>query len=75
MAKGGSGDVLTGLIGSFLAQGIRPIEAAYSAAYFCGEAGSLAAKRKGEYSAKARDTIELLGHVMENKILGFISTT
>ncbi|MBE5759354.1 MAG: NAD(P)H-hydrate dehydratase [Clostridiales bacterium] len=75
MAKGGSGDVLTGLIGSLLAQGLKSIEAAYSAAYFCGEAGSLAAKRKGEYSAKARDTIELLGHVMENKILGFISTT
>lgn len=64
MAKGGSGDVLTGLIGSFLAQGMDDIKAAYSAAYFCGKAGEAAAKKYGEYAAKASDTVNELGRVM-----------
>ncbi|MCC5982206.1 MAG: NAD(P)H-hydrate dehydratase [Oceanicaulis sp.] len=39
LATAGSGDVLAGLIGALLAQGIVPFEAAQSAAFFHGEAG------------------------------------
>lgn len=60
MAKGGSGDVLTGVIGSLLAQGYPPFEAAYIGAYLCGKAGEKAAKAIGEYSASATDTIKYL---------------
>ena len=45
MAKGGSGDVLAGMTGSFLAQGVPPFEAGVLAAYLHGLAGDLCAKR------------------------------
>jgi len=43
LATAGSGDVLSGLIGSLLAQGLNPPEAAAAAAYLHGIAGRLAA--------------------------------
>lgn len=61
MAKGGSGDVLTGVIGALMAQGLAPFEAAWAGAYFCGKAGKAAADEKGEYSATAMDTVANLG--------------
>lgn len=39
LSKAGSGDVLSGLIGGFLAQGLSPIHAAALGAYFHGKAG------------------------------------
>ena len=39
MAKGGSGDVLSGIIGAFLSQGADPFQAARAAAYLHGLAG------------------------------------
>lgn len=42
MATPGSGDVLLGVVASFLGQGMAPIEAAYSAVYVHGLAGDLA---------------------------------
>ena len=62
MAKGGSGDVLTGVIGGLLAQGFAPAEAAYGAAYLCGKAGERAAAVQGEYAMTAEDTIAHLMH-------------
>ncbi len=38
LATGGSGDVLTGIIGTFLAQGYSPIQAAYLGVYIHGRA-------------------------------------
>ncbi|MFQ6008972.1 MAG: NAD(P)H-hydrate dehydratase [Candidatus Zixiibacteriota bacterium] len=43
MATGGSGDVLSGAIGSFLAQGMSPIDAALCGVYIHGLAGDFAA--------------------------------
>lgn len=60
MAKGGSGDVLSGIVGSFLAQGLPCEVAAYGAAYCAGAAGEAAAAEKGEYSPTANDTIRHL---------------
>ena len=46
LASGGSGDVLTGLIGSFLAQGLEPQRAAGLGAWLHGRAGELGGDRR-----------------------------
>ena len=50
MAKGGSGDILAGMLASFLAQGMNYDEAAISAVYYHGLAGDECLK---EFSARA----------------------
>jgi NAD(P)H-hydrate epimerase len=60
MATGGTGDVLTGLIAGFLAQGLDALDAAVLAVYLHGLAGDLAAARLGEISLAAGDLIEIL---------------
>jgi hydroxyethylthiazole kinase-like uncharacterized protein yjeF len=57
MAKGGSGDVLSGVIGAFIAQGLSVFDAAKWAVYFHGLAGDLALKKKGELSLVADDLV------------------
>jgi NAD(P)H-hydrate epimerase len=47
LAVGGSGDVLTGIVGTLLAAGLPPREAAAAAAYLHGVAGSVAKSRAG----------------------------
>jgi NAD(P)H-hydrate epimerase len=58
MATGGTGDVLTGMIGSLLAQGQGPVLAACLAVSLHGIAGDLAAEEKGEAGMIAGDVIE-----------------
>ncbi len=65
MAKGGSGDVLAGIIAGLIAQGMVPEEAAHLGVYVHGLAGSRAARIKGSYSVLARDLIDAVGAVME----------
>jgi NAD(P)H-hydrate epimerase len=60
MATAGSGDVLTGIILSFLAQGYTPEQAAIQGVYEHGLAGDLAAKMRSERSMIASDIIENL---------------
>lgn len=60
MATGGSGDVLTGMIASFIGQGINDYSAAVSAVYLHGIAGDIAAEKKGPFSLIASDIIEYL---------------
>ena len=48
LAKGGSGDVLSGLIGSFLAQGMSPADASSAGVYLHGLAGDYAAAALGK---------------------------
>ena len=57
MAKGGSGDVLSGVIGALLAQGLPCLTAAYGGAIAAGAAAERAAAEKGEYAPTALDTI------------------
>ncbi|MCZ7593155.1 MAG: NAD(P)H-hydrate dehydratase [Kiritimatiellae bacterium] len=57
MAKGGSGDVLSGFLGGFLAQGIAPLQAACAAVYVHGIAGDFAALRRSQLSITASDII------------------
>ncbi|MBI4431915.1 MAG: NAD(P)H-hydrate dehydratase [Candidatus Omnitrophica bacterium] len=58
MAKGGTGDVLAGLIASFIAQGLGIFEASAWAVYYHGLAGDLAVKEKGELGLTASDLID-----------------
>ncbi len=57
MATAGTGDALTGVIGSLLAQGIDPLLAAIWGVYFHGRAGDLAARDVGEAGLIASDLI------------------
>ena len=65
MAKGGSGDVLTGMIAALLAQGMEPEKAAVMGVYIHGLAGEAAARQYGEYSVLAADLIEFIGSIMK----------
>lgn len=60
LAKGGSGDVLCGVIAGLLAQGISTFEAATLGTYIHGLSGETAAREKNRYSILARDLLENL---------------
>jgi hydroxyethylthiazole kinase-like uncharacterized protein yjeF len=64
MATAGSGDVLTGMIAAFLAQGLSGFEAAKWAAFLHGRAGDLAAKAKTKISIIAMDIVENIPRAM-----------
>lgn len=55
LATAGTGDVLAGVTGALLAQGLRPFEAGVLAAYLHGRAGDLAAAALGVLSVVAED--------------------
>jgi len=60
MATGGMGDVLGGVIGSLIARGVSPIDAAKASVYLHGLAGDNAAWKKGQTGITANDVIEEL---------------
>ncbi|MBR0104621.1 MAG: NAD(P)H-hydrate dehydratase [Firmicutes bacterium] len=53
LAKGGSGDVLSGIIGGLLSQGLPPFEAAYLGVFIHGMTGDIARDEKGARSVSA----------------------
>ena len=60
MATGGSGDVLTGMIGAFLARRFETLVALQAGCYLHGLAGDLAATDRGEEGLVAGDIIEAI---------------
>ena len=60
LAKGGSGDVLAGLLTGFLAQGMEPYKAACSAVYIHSKAGEAASNEVGVRSMLPSDLIAYL---------------
>ncbi len=60
LAKGGSGDVLAGLIGGFMAQGIDPESAAVAGVYFHGLSGDITSERLGRRYMQPTDLLESL---------------
>ena len=65
MASGGVGDVLTGVIAAFVAQGLDIFGASVLAVHFHGMAGDLAAKEKGFLSLIATDLLQKLPEVLK----------
>ncbi len=60
MAKGGSGDVLAGLMAGLLGRGLAPFDAARAAVYLHGRAGDHAALERTEAGVTALDIIDCL---------------
>ncbi len=66
LAKGGSGDVLTGMIAGLIAQGLDPFEAALSAVYLHGLCADLAAQKLSEYCVSATELLRFLPEAINN---------
>jgi hydroxyethylthiazole kinase-like uncharacterized protein yjeF len=60
MATAGVGDILTGMIAGFIAQGFSPLSACNAGVYIHGLAGDLAVLDKGELGTLAGDILELI---------------
>jgi NAD(P)H-hydrate epimerase len=65
MASGGTGDVLTGLVGGFLAQQHAPLDALCLGVFVHGLAGDRAAARLGTHGLLARDVTAEVGGVLK----------
>lgn len=66
LATAGSGDVLTGLMAGFLAQGYKPEIASVVAVYVHGIAGRVAERRNGSYGTTAEDVADSVGPAIRN---------
>lgn len=64
MAKGGSGDVLAGMIVSLLGQGMDAFDACCAAVYLHGLAGDMAAAEKGERGMTPTDLLEKIPYAL-----------
>ena len=60
LSKAGTGDVLSGIIGTLLAQKMEPLAAAIAGVWVHGRAGEMAGRRLGRRCVLARDVIESL---------------
>ena len=67
MATGGMGDILTGMIASFIGQGVDDLSAAISAVYLHGLAGDIAAEKKGPFCMIASDVLECLSEAFDKE--------
>ncbi|MGC8997813.1 MAG: NAD(P)H-hydrate dehydratase [Candidatus Bathyarchaeia archaeon] len=65
MTVGGTGDVLSGIVGAFLAQGADPFEAAVAGAFVNGAAGDFVFEEKG-YHMVASDLLKWIPKVLDN---------
>ncbi|HEV8439833.1 MAG TPA: NAD(P)H-hydrate dehydratase [Methylomirabilota bacterium] len=64
MASGGTGDVLTGMVGAFLARGLDVVDALQAGCYLHGLAGDLACGRLGQEGLIAGDIVEAIPEAM-----------
>jgi ADP-dependent NAD(P)H-hydrate dehydratase / NAD(P)H-hydrate epimerase len=65
MTVGGTGDVLSGIVGAFLAQKVDPFEAAVAGAFANGAAGNLVAEKVG-FHMVATDLLEYIPQVLDD---------
>jgi NAD(P)H-hydrate epimerase len=66
LAKGGSGDALTGIIAAFLAQGYEPFKAAQLGVFMHGLAADLSLKKQSVESLLISDVIENMGRAFKS---------
>ena len=74
MTKGGTGDVLAGLCGGFMAQRLSLVQSAKNAAYIAGLCGDRLLKDKKWYSYIASDVVKEIGRIrqkIEDKIIKY----
>jgi len=64
MAKAGAGDVLSGVVGGLLAQGLTPLNAAVAGAYIHGRAGELASNSLGMAGVLAGDISDFIADAL-----------
>ena len=64
MAKGGSGDVLAGMILSLVGQGLAPQDAARVGAWLHGRTGDVCANQLSEYGMTPTDMLAMLPEVL-----------
>ena len=67
MASGGMGDVLSGVIGALMAQGLKPVDAARLGVFAHAQAADLCAASQGERGLLATDLITKLPQVFNAK--------
>jgi NAD(P)H-hydrate epimerase len=70
MASGGMGDVLTGIVGGFLAQGYNPDDACILSVFAHGLAGDLVARRKGGVGIIAGDIADMMPEAIREILYG-----
>jgi NAD(P)H-hydrate epimerase len=70
MASGGMGDILTGVIGGFLAQRYKPEDACTLGVFLHGLAGDMVAEKKGEAGIIATDVGETLPEAIRRILEG-----
>ncbi len=67
MTVGGTGDVLSGVVGAFLSQQINPFEASVAGAFVNGAAGDFVRNEKG-YHIVATDLLDWIPKVIDNPL-------
>jgi NAD(P)H-hydrate epimerase len=67
MTVGGTGDVLSGIAGAYLAQNISPFQSSAAASFINGKAGDFVANKKGHH-LKPEDIIDVIPYVIEDAI-------
>jgi NAD(P)H-hydrate epimerase len=65
LAKGGSGDVLAGIIGGLMARGLDPADAAITGNYIHGEAADLLLSSQGAASILPSDLLDVLPELFD----------
>jgi NAD(P)H-hydrate epimerase len=65
MTVGGTGDVLSGIVGAFLSQGFEPFQSAVAGAFINGAAGDFVTYERG-YHLLPTDLIELIPKVIDD---------
>jgi NAD(P)H-hydrate epimerase len=68
MASGGTGDVLTGMIGGLICQGLEPLPSLQISVYLHGLAGDVVARELGEKSLVATDIIRKIPALLQGTI-------
>ena len=66
LAKGGSGDVLAGIIGGLMARGMDPYKAAINGNYILGEAADILLSSQASVSILPSDLVDILPELFES---------